>query len=963
MSDPFEKIGHELDKYFGLGPLFGLADEDEEKRKRAAGTNRGQWTQEKTTDNYGLGSDPVVKSGKSEGREKADHGIAKSAGVGAAVLKATGIMTTPPVKSGAPSQSDVFKHPMGGVSGSASGIYKSALMLIERMDEDEEKKSSGGGGAASANLGKSMTANSLNAGRSAKSGAARAAVAAGGQPAVFKVISTQSTAGNARALIEYLGRREGEDGKKHDIAIETEDGRQLTNSSERRDYLEEFAGSFRDPFTNYNFMEIELSVQGPVEDKAVHEALSTAFGASPFIFARSGSAVRAYGYTEAKSADINKGLALREQGKSNAPLDKIEKRFSDALAQEGITGGATVKASNGTERAGKYFLQKFMRNNTGIRDHAGDEVKVAKRVDKSADRVFAGWKPLFNTREVRNAYHLLFSARAGTDADAVLSSAKAVLDELAPGHKFVVAHHPETGHVHVHAMVSAVSETGERLNFRKADLYKWRETYAEKMQERGIEMVATNRMDMASSRPFNMRQAGAVARNQKDSRYRISEGTKQRVSAKREQIIEPKTAVANGNGIAAGWRDTAAVLYGLNAAPASIERAQGFANVVLSFDSRSTGKGSSASIQQHKPATRLQDATKTTDFMKMPEMQAVFKLVGEIAMAQTPLEINEKISEANASMDNIRKTLPQSEQVRFDELRDQLKDQMRERLAQAHIEKNGGQVQAVQKDSGQSTSDDAAKRGSRIMRELVEARASLNYYQNQDTARNLTAGEGQRNYQNDLADASRRAGVALSAAVAEAQNGNGYILETAKNDPELQKAIEAARDQRTGPVQALPRAEREARERFGNDAVDRGMRVVNELTAARENLDLYRNQDSARNSTDEAKKASYQNDLQQADRRVAAATKAVIAEADKGNKFVQDIARRDAELQKAVDPSGPRGEKERPASAKEETKAKETRDNGRTAQEKAAEANKQKTKAAQKQNLKTQRSQERDYER
>lgn len=41
MTNPFEKIGHELDKYFGLGPLFGLADDDDEKRKKAAGTNRG----------------------------------------------------------------------------------------------------------------------------------------------------------------------------------------------------------------------------------------------------------------------------------------------------------------------------------------------------------------------------------------------------------------------------------------------------------------------------------------------------------------------------------------------------------------------------------------------------------------------------------------------------------------------------------------------------------------------------------------------------------------------------------------------------------------------------------------------------------------------------------------------------------------------------------------------------------
>ncbi|WP_262488487.1 relaxase/mobilization nuclease domain-containing protein [Iodobacter fluviatilis] len=60
------------------------------------------------------------------------------------------------------------------------------------------------------------------------------------------------------------------------------------------------------------------------------------------------------------------------------------------------------------------------------------------------------------------------------------------------GHQYVFVRHDDEKHPHVHIAVKAVSDrTGERLNPRKADLQRWRETFAEKLNERGIDANAT----------------------------------------------------------------------------------------------------------------------------------------------------------------------------------------------------------------------------------------------------------------------------------------------------------------------------------------------------------------------------------------------------------------------------------------------------------------------------------------
>jgi hypothetical protein len=51
--------------------------------------------------------------------------------------------------------------------------------------------------------------------------------------------------------------------------------------------------------------------------------------------------------------------------------------------------------------------------------------------------------------------------------------------------------HDHQANPHVHISVRAESRHGKRLNPRKADLHRWRETFAEKLRGHGIEAEAT----------------------------------------------------------------------------------------------------------------------------------------------------------------------------------------------------------------------------------------------------------------------------------------------------------------------------------------------------------------------------------------------------------------------------------------------------------------------------------------
>ncbi len=95
----------------------------------------------------------------------------------------------------------------------------------------------------------------------------------------------------------------------------------------------------------------------------------------------------------------------------------------------------------------------------------------------------------------REAFNIVFSMPPGTDRAAVKMAVREFATaEFAQNHQYVFAAHDDERHPHVHLCVKALGIDGTRLNPRKQDLQHWREQFAEKLREHGIEANATPRI-------------------------------------------------------------------------------------------------------------------------------------------------------------------------------------------------------------------------------------------------------------------------------------------------------------------------------------------------------------------------------------------------------------------------------------------------------------------------------------
>jgi len=89
---------------------------------------------------------------------------------------------------------------------------------------------------------------------------------------------------------------------------------------------------------------------------------------------------------------------------------------------------------------------------------------------------------------------MVFSMPEGTDPEIVKASVRAMAEsEIADAHDYVMALHTDTPRPHVHLTVRARGDDGQRFDPRKADLFHFRERFAEELRARGVEAEATPR--------------------------------------------------------------------------------------------------------------------------------------------------------------------------------------------------------------------------------------------------------------------------------------------------------------------------------------------------------------------------------------------------------------------------------------------------------------------------------------
>jgi hypothetical protein len=102
----------------------------------------------------------------------------------------------------------------------------------------------------------------------------------------------------------------------------------------------------------------------------------------------------------------------------------------------------------------------------------------------------------------REAFNIMLSMPAGTNAGLLQKAVREFAQAELAGHRYVMVLHEHQANPHVHLSVRAEAASGKRLNPRKADLHRWRETFAEKLRGWGIEAEATRQASRGESRNF-----------------------------------------------------------------------------------------------------------------------------------------------------------------------------------------------------------------------------------------------------------------------------------------------------------------------------------------------------------------------------------------------------------------------------------------------------------------------------
>jgi hypothetical protein len=173
-------------------------------------------------------------------------------------------------------------------------------------------------------------------------------------------------------------------------------------------------------------------------------------------------------------------------------------------------------------------------------------------LDVAGSRRNGTLKPRDDARTPRLVHKIVLSMPAGTPSKSVLGAVREFArEEFGARHRYAMALHTDEPHPHVHLVVKAVSEQGERLNIRKATLRAWRQSFAEQLRRQGIAANATERAVR-----------GEYAKAQRDGVYRTAARRESRHLrfGKPRNPNPPATLAATRQQVVAGWEAVTAQL-------------------------------------------------------------------------------------------------------------------------------------------------------------------------------------------------------------------------------------------------------------------------------------------------------------------------------------------------------------------------------------------------------------------
>lgn len=154
-----------------------------------------------------------------------------------------------------------------------------------------------------------------------------------------------------------------------------------------------------------------------------------------------------------------------------------------------VTGGG-----RGMKAIAAHFKYISKNGRLDIEDDRGEVLRGKGDLRGLADDWRLGGTPIDEIGFRREAFNIMLSMPRGVDPLYVLKAAREFAKIELANHKYVMVLHDHQANPHVHLSVRAESRQGKRLNPRKADLSRWRQTFAEKLRGWGVEAEASARV-------------------------------------------------------------------------------------------------------------------------------------------------------------------------------------------------------------------------------------------------------------------------------------------------------------------------------------------------------------------------------------------------------------------------------------------------------------------------------------
>lgn len=183
------------------------------------------------------------------------------------------------------------------------------------------------------------------------------------------------------------------------------------------------------------------------------------------------------------------------------PLQAIPKtreqrlRAARRLPQAVVKVASYASGHNRVRATVKYVAREgglLMEDEGGLTLTSWEEIE---EVLKSWKQDYGQQGKVNKNKKGRDAMHLVLSAPKGADKGAVQ---RAIRDfaaaQFGVNHQYLFTLHDDTAHPHGHLVVNARGFDGKYLRSNKAVLHAWRDLFAEKCREHGIEVDASSRL-------------------------------------------------------------------------------------------------------------------------------------------------------------------------------------------------------------------------------------------------------------------------------------------------------------------------------------------------------------------------------------------------------------------------------------------------------------------------------------